>query len=87
MNGWFVSVVCWCARPLGPAAACAGFSAGGLFLGHRGSPLGPAVPQKCDVDVPTCTSAMRNGHQNGAESELLVPVLHIRGSLGWLTLN
>ena len=70
-----------------PAAARAGFSAGGLFLGHRGSPLGPVAPRKCDVDVPTCTSAMRDGHQNGAESELLAPVLHIRCSRGWPWLN
>ena len=72
-----------------PAAARAGFSAGGLCPGHRGSPLGPVAPRKCEVGVPTCTSAMRDGHQNGAESELLAPALHIRCSRGWswLTLN
>ena len=74
-----------------PAAARAGFSAalGGLFPGHRGIPLGPVAPRKCGVGVPTCTSAMRDGHQNGAESELLAPVPHIRCSRGWpwLTLS
>ena len=74
---------------LGPAAARTGFSAGGPFwgTGTTTSPLGMVAPRKCAVDIPTCTSAMRDGHQNGAASELLVPVLHIRGSLGWLTLN
>ena len=74
-----------------PAAARAGFSAalGGLFPGHRGIPLGPVAPRKCGVGVPTCTSAMRDGHQNGAEPELLAPVLDIRCSRGWpwLTLS